>query len=128
MRRPPRPLTRTVKRSKHLEPTTRVTEYVVSCLPPDHEEARNFTLYVRWRGGGLWCVSDGPYCYTRTGRRSYERGPSSRTAGWLKFYRFDLQTALELAERLAPKMRCNGFTVSDVMIADSGDGQEKTGT
>jgi hypothetical protein len=98
----------------------RPTAYAVSCLPPEHIDAYHFTLHVEWRGpGDRWCVTDGAYCYRKDGHRSYESNPSSRTDRFKKAYRFPLDDALALAQRLAPKMTINGHTVESVLAVVS---------
>lgn len=98
-----------------MEPVVRSTQYSVSCLPPDHPDADLFTIRVEWRGGDRWCVTDGFGCYRKDGHRTHEPIPSSRTDRFKKAYRFPLDDALALAERLAPKMRINGHTVESVL-------------
>lgn len=72
--------------------------------PVDGVNRSQYVLYVEWRGGDNWCVTDGSYCYRKDGHKSYERNPSSRTDRWKRAYRFPLHEALDLARRVAPKM------------------------
>lgn len=102
-------------------PAIRVTRYDVTCLPPDHMEARHFTLTVEYRGRGLWAVLDGPFALDAAGARSHEPRPSAREDGWLAAHRFDLDTALTIATRVAPLMTVNGCTV-DKILADIAGG------
>jgi hypothetical protein len=97
------------------EAEVRPTAYAVSCLPPEHVDAYHFTLHVEWRNKDRWCVTDGAYCYSKTGIRRYESNPSSRTDAFKRTYRHSLDDALTLAKRLAPKMTVNGHTVQDVL-------------
>lgn len=53
---------------------------------------------VRWNGRSLH----------RSGRWDWEPIPSSRTDRWLKSHRFELDTALKLAEKAAPQLVING--------------------
>ena len=86
---------------------TRPTRFEVTAWPGpiDGVNRSHFVLYVEWRGGDDWCVTDGIYCYRRDGHKSYERQPSSRTDRFKKAYRFPLDEALQIAQRAAPKMR-----------------------
>lgn len=86
---------------------TRATRYEVTAWPGpvDGVNRSQYVPYVEWRGDGRWCVTDGSYCYRRDGHKSYERNSSSRTDRFKKAYRFPLGEALEIAQRIAPKMR-----------------------
>ena len=95
--------------------SVRATRYEVSCIPEDNVNARHFTLKVEYRGRGLWAVTDGIDCLDRSGEWSYERIPSNREDEWLATHRFDLDTALGLAKKAAPKMTVNGYTVAHVL-------------
>jgi hypothetical protein len=97
------------------EPEVRVTRYAVSCLPEGDINARHYMLTVEYRGRGLWAVMDGPFAFDAEGRKDYEPQPSSREDDWLARYRFDLDTAREIAKRAAPLMTVNGHTVADAL-------------
>lgn len=99
------------------EPQVRVTRYEVSCFPKDAEDALHFTLAVEYRGRGLWAVLDGPFALDAEGRKDYESIPSEREDEWLALYRFDLDTALEIAKRAAPLMTVNGWSIERVLAA-----------
>ena len=60
-------------------------------------------------GTELWAVRRMGRCLNRRGEWSYEPIPSSRTDRWLRAHRFDLETALRLAEKAAPKVTVNGW-------------------
>lgn len=97
---------------KSPQPEVRPTAYAVSCLPPEHPDAYMFMLHVEWRGpGDRWCVTNGAYCYSKTGCQRYEPNPSSRTDAFKRTYRHSLDDALALAIRLAPKITCGSHTV-----------------
>lgn len=97
------------------DPEVRPTAYAVSCLPADHPDAYLFTLKVEWRGADRWCVTNGAYCYSKTGRMRYEPNPSSRTDAFKRTYRHNLEDALALAKRLAPKITVGPHTVETVL-------------
>lgn len=103
-----------------IEPTVAAVAYQVSCLPPDHVDAYQFTLRVERRNvdPDRWCVTDGAYCYRKDGRRAYESQPSSRTKRFQQAYRFPLEDALALAKKLAPKMTMMGLTAEDVLARE----------
>lgn len=60
-------------------------------------------------------MTNGAYCYSKTGRQRYEPKPSSRTDAFKRTYRHSLDDAIALAKRLAPKMTINGHTVESVL-------------
>lgn len=85
----------------------RPTRYEVTAWPGpvDGVNRSHYVLYVEWRGDDRWCVTDGVNCYRRDGHKSYERNPSGRTDRFKAAYRFPLEEALEIAKRVAPKLR-----------------------
>lgn len=97
------------------EPAVRTTAYAVSCVPEDNINAWHFTVKVEYRGRGLWAVTDGIGCFNIDGDRSYESTTSERRDEWLAEHRFELDTALALAKRVAPLLRVNGYSVADVL-------------
>lgn len=86
---------------------TRPTRYEVTAWPGpiDGVNRSHFVLYVEWRGNNRWCVTDGVRCYRKDGHKSYEMNPSSRTDRFKNAYRFSLDEALALAQRVAPEIR-----------------------
>ncbi len=95
----------------HVNPTT----YTVSVCPPDDLQARDRGLWditVAWSGRpGRWAVRGSMgNVYDIDGNTEYEPLPSDRDDGFLERYRFDLDTALELAKRVAPTVTINGMT------------------
>jgi hypothetical protein len=97
------------------EPTVRITEYSVSCLPQDDVNADLFTLTVVERAPGRWAVTRGSFCYDADGKREFESNPTGRTEEFRARFRFTLDDALALAKRVAPTMTVNGRTVADVL-------------
>jgi hypothetical protein len=97
------------------EPTVRVTRYEVSCLPQNNVNADLFTLSVEERSPGRWAVLRGGMCYDADGVREFESMSTGRTDEFIARFRFDLDTALELAKRIAPTMKVNRHTVADAL-------------
>lgn len=97
------------------EPTVRVTRYEVSCLPQDDINADLFTLRVEERSKDRWAVLRGGFCYDADGKQEYESIPSERADEFKGRFRFDLDTALEIAKRIAPTMKVNRWTVADAL-------------
>jgi hypothetical protein len=91
------------------------TEYTVNCLPEDDTDGHVFALTVAYRGHGLWAVLRHGSCLGSDGEWDYELRPSERESDWLATHRFDLETALKLAEEAAPKVTVNGYTVADAL-------------
>jgi hypothetical protein len=90
--------------------------YQVSCLPPDHQAMRHLSVWVEWRGGDRWAVTDGGgRCLDRSGRWSWEPQTSNRGNKWIADHRFGLDLALELAKQAAPHLVVNNLTVADVL-------------
>lgn len=106
------------------EPTVRVTRYEVCALPEGHELRRHFIIHVEPRGD-RWAVVQ-PFqpapCLGSDGEWDWEPQLSSRTDEWIATHRFDLETALELAKREAPKLTVNGRTAADFLAHDAAKG------
>jgi hypothetical protein len=96
-------------------PVARVTRYEVSCLPQTDPNADLFTLTVEERSPGRWAVLRGRMCYDADGVREFESMTTGRTDEFIARFRFDLDTALELAAKLAPTLTVNGHTVADAL-------------
>ncbi len=93
---------------------TAASRYTVSVLPADHDAARHFTITVEHRGRDRWAVCHLGRCLSAGGGWSDEPRPSDATDEWLDGHRFDLDTALRLAEQAAPGLVCNGRTAAEV--------------
>lgn len=90
------------------------TRFEVTKMPQDSENAPFFTLWVERRGKDHWCVTDGCRCYDADGNKQIEDRPTARTAKFKKRFRFPLDDALKLAERLVPTLTLNGRTAEQV--------------
>jgi hypothetical protein len=92
-----------------------ITEHTVCALPEDNVNYWHYAITVAYRGDGLWAVLNGGYCLGADGDWDYKPSPSGRDDDWLGGHRFDEAAALLLAEREAPKVTVNGFTVADAL-------------
>ena len=90
------------------EPTTRVSEYMVSVLPEVNVNFRHYVVEVAYRGGDLWAVLNGGFCLGSGGQWK-------REDEWLASHRFPLEQALELAQRVAPAVEVNGIPAEAVL-------------
>lgn len=96
------------------------TEYTVSALPEDHRARRHYTLYVTYRGLGLWAVRNGKDCLDHDGRWVYEMVTVASSAvdegnEWIKTHRYPLHTALTKAAEAALTMEIMGRHVQDIL-------------
>lgn len=90
-----------------------VSRYTITAAPEGRDEyTSHFEVTVdrgvQMDGSVQWAVRWMGRCVNRRGEWSYEPIPSSRTDRWLKAHRFDLETALRLAEKVAPEITLNG--------------------
>lgn len=104
----------------HTDPPVQVdvTRYEVSVLPADDINRKHFTLYVEYQrhwypGGGQWSVHDGHDCFSADGVQADGITVYGRDDDWIKAHRFDLETALALARKLAPNVTVNGHTATE---------------
>jgi hypothetical protein len=94
--------------------TTRVTQYEVSVLAEDNINHGTYAINVEYRGEGRWAVVRHRFCLGADGEWDFEVRPSEREDEWLAGHRFDLETALRLAEQAAPEIVVNGRSAKDV--------------
>jgi hypothetical protein len=93
-------------------PTVQPTAYRVSLLPEDDVNHRFYVLTVEYRQG-RWAVTNGDSCLGADGTWADEVKPHGRGDEWLAAHRFDLDTALRLAQAAAPHVTVNGRTAAD---------------
>jgi hypothetical protein len=106
--------------------------YRVCALPKDNFHCQVFSIFVVWRGDGQWEIQRGG----EYGRCLDAQGVWSRRIGWndeatteeemlarereveewKARHRFDLETALRLAEEAAPKITVMGHTVEEARL------------
>ena len=97
-----------------VKPVVRVTKYTVSCFPEGDSEASSWDVTVEERGPGRWAVCRwGNRVYGRRGQERFEPSPSNRSEAFKRAYRFDLDEALDIAKRIAPKIVVSGMTPAD---------------
>lgn len=100
-----------------IDPTVRIqtTQYTISCIPEANIDRHAFELMVEYRGNQRWAVVWHGMCLSKDGQWDYEPSPSSREDDWLGERRFTEQKALQLACEWAPKLKCNGITVTEAL-------------
>lgn len=98
------------------EPVVRATEYTVCCLPESDVNYHQYAVYVRDCGDGRYAVvGGGNMCLGTDGSWDYGVNQRDRGDEWLSTHRFDLETALRLAQEQARLVVVNGRTVADVL-------------
>lgn len=91
-----------------------VTAYEVCAVPyDDHGNYASYAIKVeRTHHTGRWAVRRMGLCLGADSEWDYEPLPSSREDDWLATHRFDLDTALALAVKVAPRVTVNGMTAA----------------
>lgn len=97
------------------EPTVRPTRYEVSCLPEADINYSAYVVTVEYRGADRWAVTRLGSCLGDDGTWAHGIKPYDRGDAWLDAHRFDLDTALKLAQEAAPHVICNGRTAADAL-------------
>ncbi len=97
----------------------RPVRYEVCALPETNINHHLYAIAVEYRGADRWAVIQHQQCLGTDGiwddgTWDYELRPSERDDDWLDTHRFDLETALRLAEEAAPKVTVNGVTAAEV--------------
>lgn len=111
-------------RRKERERLSKATRFEVSCLPEGHDARRYFRLTVEIQDRYGWTVHDGFSCLDATGAKADGLSVYERSDEWISAHRFDLDTALLLAEEHAPKLTVNGMTAADVLARDATRGRQ----
>jgi hypothetical protein len=95
----------------------RTAAYTVCALPPiDLEDYDTWSIsVVRVNLGDVWAIRRHRQCLNADGTWEPEPSPSSRTDEWRTTHRFDLHTALGLAETAALRLTVNGHSVADIL-------------
>lgn len=92
----------------------RSTEFTVNALAEDDINAPAYEIRVQHQGAGRYAViRHGDECLGEDGTWDIGVKPYGRDDNWLDAHRFDLHTALRLAERQAPLVTVNGYTIED---------------
>ena len=97
-----------------------VTEIMVTALPPDHDEAAMFAVWVQWRGDdryavSRWSQSSANRVLDADGVWVWEPRPSEREEDVIALTRFGRDTALRMAHEAAPRVTVNGWTPAKVL-------------
>lgn len=79
----------------------RPTRYSVNLVPEDADPGGTYEITVEYRGDERWAVLRHGSCLSADGRWDRERNSSERDEEWLDAHRYDLKTALRLAEEQA---------------------------
>jgi len=99
----------------------KATAYEINAYPYEDVNTSVYAIKVEYRGRDLWAVKHMSSCFDADGRKEYESIPSERKDEWLARFRFDLDTALALARKVAPLVTVNGNTAGDIAAwTDSG--------
>jgi hypothetical protein len=97
------------------EPTATVVQYSVSCLPRRNPNYRHYVVSVIEREIGRWVVRAEGEIRDSNGDPIQPMAEGDDVAAWAAGHRFDLDTALALARRIAPTLVVNGYTVADAL-------------
>lgn len=93
----------------------RISRYTVNATPEgweNHLWEISVEASIQMDGSMLWAARWMGRCLNRSG--SWDLEPMSWTATWLRAHRFDLETALRLAEAAAPDVEVSGVKARDV--------------
>ncbi|MGW2520492.1 hypothetical protein ACWC09_26455 [Streptomyces sp. NPDC001617] len=80
---------------------SRPTRYEVNLVPEHADPGGSFAITVEYRGDDRWAVLQNSLCLGTDGHWDRERVSSERGQAWLDAHRFDLTTALRVAEQQA---------------------------
>jgi len=94
-------------------PTVQPTAYRVSLLSEGDVNFKFYVLTVEYRQEGQWAVTNGDACLGADGTWADGVKPYGRSDEWISAHRFDLDTALRLAQAAAPHVAVNGRTAAD---------------
>ncbi|MEU5608415.1 hypothetical protein AB0H03_06605 [Streptomyces sparsogenes] len=104
--------------------TVRPVRYEVSVLPENNINYPVYAIAVEYRGGSRWAVVRHGSCLGADGTWEFGVKPYDRDDAWLNAHRFDLETALRLAEETAPDVVVNGVRAADV-AARAAEGSDR---
>ena len=100
------------------EPYVQPTGYVISCLPEGHVDRWTFTVQVKYAGGDRWAVRHSLRHYSVDGTWEYEPDhgeDDAAEAAWKAKHTFDHDTALRIAQEVAPKLTYRGRSVANAL-------------
>lgn len=91
---------------------TKATTYTVCAVPETVQDWMMFAITVEETAPDRWAVRRSKRCLNANGEWEWESIPSEREDDFLARCRFDLDTALGMARRVAPTLRINGITAA----------------
>lgn len=97
------------------EAVIRIAKYAVSCLPRAHRSYWHFTVWVVERAPNEWEVRADGTVHDADGNPIWGPLPLEDREAWHARHRFDLDTAVEIAKKIAPTLTVNGYTVADAL-------------
>lgn len=89
-------------------PIVRPTRYLITCVPEDRDPGGYRGITVEYRGDERWAVLRNTLCLGTDGQWDRERQSTDRDEEWLDGHRYDLTTALRLAEEQAARSEVTG--------------------
>lgn len=92
------------------------TTYTVCAVPETVRDWDMFAISVEKTAPDRWAVRRRKRCLNSDAEWEWESIPSERTDDFLARCRFDLDTALEMARRVAPTLRVNGITAARAAV------------
>ena len=95
-------------------------KFTFTALPHDvaekSPEAHHFNVYVELKSKDRWAVHTGyGDCYDSNLQSEYETLPSERTEAYKDHYRFPLDEAVEIAQRLAKTITIGNMNVEEYL-------------
>ena len=99
----------------------RVVAYQVGVIPEALSplDADTWAIIVEHTGFDRWAVRHRCFnaCLNTAGEWDREPIPGERTEAWLDAHRFDIGTALDMAQKAAPHVTVNGMTAAQVLAS-----------
>lgn len=99
--------------SKPLPGELFASEYTIDPCPTHPVEPALFAVKIEWRGEDRWRVTHMSHVYGADGTFEYEGSNHREDENYMATHRFDLDTAVELARRIAPTVKVGRMTFQD---------------
>lgn len=97
------------------ERLSRATAFAVCVLPFTHPEFGKYAVTVQWCGGDRWSAGQGGFQLSADGSWDWVPPGREQDSDWKAAHRFDLDSALRLAEQAAPDVPANGITATQAL-------------